>query len=192
MKTINNHKACLVLNIDYSPISIINWKTAMSWYFKIKDQKTPAIEIIQFYSNDTIIGSNKNFQLPCVIKINRYVKTQRQSVKFTRKNLFLRDNNICQYCGKKYSFNKLTYDHVIPKCKWYNRKSATSWTNIVTACASCNRKKGDKTLKEAGMELLNIPKQPNFNLRYLPWYADWSRIEYRDEWSTFIPQEFYK
>ena len=82
MKTINNHKACLVLNIDYSPISIINWKTSMSWYFKIKDQKTPAIEIIQFYSSDTIIGSNKNFQLPCVIKINRYVKTQKQSVKF--------------------------------------------------------------------------------------------------------------
>lgn len=183
------HKPCLVLNLDYSPISIIDWKTAINWSFKIKDQKQPMIDIIKFYNNDSIQGCNKLYKIPCVIKVNKFIKYTNRQIKFSRKNLFLRDNYTCQYCGKQFNVNKLTYDHVIPKSKWQNKSSPTCWINIVTACTWCNRQKADKTPHQANMSLLLEPKQPKFNCKYLPWYQALATIEYIPEWTMFIPKE---
>lgn len=187
MKT--KHKPCLVLNLDYTPISIIDWRIAITWYFKTLNKKRPVVDIIQYYSNESIIGCSKAYSIPSIIKLNNYVKSNRHSVKFSRKNLFLRDNNTCQYCGKKYLPHKLTYDHVIPKSKWNSNKSATSWENIVTACNFCNRKKGDKTPEQANMKLLSIPRKPSFSYKFLPWYDTMTNIGYISEWSDFLPTE---
>jgi 5-methylcytosine-specific restriction endonuclease McrA len=63
----------------------------------------------------------------------------------------------------------LTYDHVIPKSQFYpDKKDATNWLNITTACVKCNRKKSNKTPEQANMKLLNIPKKPFYEPRYLP------------------------
>lgn len=187
MKT--KHKPCLVLNLNYSPISIIDWKTAISWFFKIQGQKQPIIDILQFYQNEKVQGCGKLYKIPSIIKINRFIKHQNYNVKFSRKNLFLRDNYTCQYCGKQYHTNKLTYDHVIPRSKWKQKSSPTSWGNIVTACHICNRQKADRTPNQANMSLLFEPKQPKFNLKYLPWYQILSNIEYIPEWKIFMPKE---
>jgi 5-methylcytosine-specific restriction endonuclease McrA len=187
MKT--KHKPCLVLNLDYSPISIIDWKTAISWSFKIQGQKQPMIDIVQFYQNERVQGCSKLYQIPSIIKINKFIKHQNHNVKFSRKNLFLRDNYTCQYCGKQYHINKLTYDHVIPKSKWKQPNSPTSWGNIVTACHICNRQKADRTPNQANMSLLLEPRQPKFNFKYLPWYQILSNIEYIPEWTIFMPKE---
>lgn len=183
------HKPCLVLNLDYSPISIIDWRVAMNWYFKTFQQKNPAIDIIQYYQNDKVVGCAKLYLIPSIIKLNTYIKAYKNNIKFTRKNLFLRDNNTCQYCGKKSVPQKLTYDHVIPKSKWNSYKSATSWENIVTACNICNRKKGNKTPEQANMKLLSKPIRPTFNYRFLPWYQTMTNIGYISEWSDFLPVE---
>lgn len=184
-----HHKPCLILNADYTPISIVDWKTSISWYFKTKEENQSIIDVVKFYNSDKIIGCGKQYNIPSVIKLNRYIKMYKKQVKFCRKNLFIRDNNMCQYCGKREHFSKLTYDHVIPKSKWNFPHSATSWDNIVTACSVCNRKKGNKTPEQANMKLLNKPKQPLFNLKYLPWYQVLSNMEYISEWSLFIPKE---
>lgn len=182
------HKACLLLNVDYTPVAIIDWKKSICWYIKIQEQTYPNVDILA-YHDEYIIGLNNQYRLPSVIKSNTYIQTYRKYVKFSRKNLFLRDNHTCQYCGKQYHHLKLTYDHVIPKSKWRNQTSPTCWQNIVTACCKCNRKKANKTPEEAGMALLNKPKVPTYNHKYLPWFHALSNIEYTPEWENFIKTE---
>lgn len=182
------HKSCLLLNIDYTPVSIIDWQKSICWYFKIQQQNYPSVEILS-YHNEYIIGLNNQYQLPSVIKSNIYIKTQRKYVKFTRHNLFLRDNYTCQYCGKQYGKVKLTYDHVIPKSKWLHTKSPTCWHNIVTACYRCNRKKSNRTPEEAGMPLINKPKMPSYHHKYLPWFHHLSNMEYVQEWKPYISMD---
>tara|TARA_B100001094_G_C18179314_1_gene799860 strand:- start:352 stop:921 length:570 start_codon:yes stop_codon:yes gene_type:complete len=163
-----SHSAsCLILNADYSPIGIVNWQKAMVWAFKLKNNESN-IEIVEYY-NDYIIGSNQNYKIPAVIKTSKYFKIHGVAVNFCRKNIFIRDNYTCQYCGVKQPYNVLTYDHVIPKSKWnIKNKSATCWTNIVTACVKCNLKKSNKTPKQAGMRLITKPYEPKKSNKYLP------------------------
>ncbi len=163
-----DHEDCLVLNADYSPIGIIDWRKSMIWAFRYSQFDYSGIEIIEYYDNDYIIGSNKQLKIPAVVKTSKFFKVQGHSVIFSRKNLFIRDDYTCQYCGIKLAINQLTYDHIIPKSKWTdNKKLATSWTNIVTACFKCNCKKGSKTLQQAGMKLKKTPIIPQKTRKYL-------------------------
>lgn len=164
-----NHKACLVLNSDYTPIAIIDWKKAMVWSYRSCHNSTCVpMDIIEYYNQDYIQTIGTQLLLPAVIKTKQYLKLHKQSVNFSRKNLFTRDNYTCQYCGLRYSQNELTYDHVIPKSQWASKSiSPTNWTNIVTACARCNRKKSNKTPSQAKMKLQNQPIRPISNYKYL-------------------------
>ena len=75
----------------------------------------------------------------------------------TNKTLFGRDRHVCAYCGGHFSPGKLSRDHVVPVSKG----GVDIWTNVVTACISCNTRKGAKTLEQAGLELLYVPYEPN-------------------------------
>lgn len=167
----SKHKSCLVLNADYSPIGIIDWQRAMVWYYRYYYTKKPSIDIIEYHDNDYVIGIDQKFSLPAVIKTTRYFRINNTSVNFSRKNLFIRDNHTCQYCGCSYSINQLTYDHIIPKSQWEKDSSPTTWTNIVTACKKCNAKKGNKTPTQANMPLMNKPYVPQKAPKYLPLYS---------------------
>ena len=81
-----------------------------------------------------------------------------KSVKYSRKNIYSRDNYTCQYCREHFQKDLLTLDHVIPKSKG----GKSNWTNIVTCCKSCNSSKGDKLLKDLGWELLKKPTSPRW------------------------------
>lgn len=94
-----------------------------------------------------------------------YKIDKRRKPKFSRKNLFLRDRCICQFCGKKFPTNELTMGHVIPKSKGGD----VSWTNIVLACVPCNHGMADRTPEQAGMKLIRKPFVPsNEDLRLSP------------------------
>ena len=101
---------------------------------------------------------------------------------------------MCQYCGENKDLSQLTYDHVVPKSQWdYSKNgSPTNWTNIVTACLSCNRKKGNKTPKQANMPLLNLPHKPSKSIKYLPLKTYLSKIkdEIPPEWMNYLPQSY--
>jgi 5-methylcytosine-specific restriction endonuclease McrA len=188
-----HHKQCLLLNADYSPLSIISWQKAIIWSIRFQDNYKYGIEIIDFYKNDYINGVDKKYPIPAVAKTHRYLRINSQDIKFSRKNIFIRDNYTCQYCGKQYYINNLTYDHVVPKSKWKDEKSSpTCWTNIVTACIWCNRKKANKTPKEAEMPLRNLPIKPNKNLKYLPIVDTMATMKETmpSEWLVYLPQSF--
>lgn len=185
----DQNSKCLVLNADYSPLGIISWKRAMIWSVQYDHRSPMSIEIVDFYKNDFIAGANgKQYQIPAVVKTNRYFKLHHQIVNFSRKNLFIRDNYTCQYCYLQKDINSLTYDHVIPKSVW-DRKlgSPTCWTNIVTACVACNRKKANKTPQQANMKLQTIPCAPNKSYKFF--YIN-EYILHMSETTSNIPEEW--
>lgn len=188
-----NHKECLVLNADYSPLAIVSWQRAIIWYFRNQNEPNFGIEIIDFYSDDHIHSINKNYPIPSVAKTKKFFKINHQDIKFSRKNIFVRDNHTCQYCCAKFHHNELTYDHVVPKSKWdYNHGSPTVWSNIVTCCLPCNRKKGGRTPKEANMPLKNLPFKPRKNPKYLPIAMKLATLKSSipQQWMAYIPQSY--
>jgi 5-methylcytosine-specific restriction endonuclease McrA len=190
MKNENSH--CLVLNADFSPLSIIHWKRAIVWSYRYDNQHPLSIEIVDFYKDDFIHCVNKNIPIPAVVKTKQYFRINSHTVNFSRKNLFIRDNYSCQYCGIRKDIKELTYDHVIPKSTWNNNGSPTCWTNIVTACVSCNRKKGNRTPKEAKMPLQNLPVVPRKTPKYLPITSMLLKIrqDIPSEWSIYLPESY--
>jgi 5-methylcytosine-specific restriction endonuclease McrA len=133
----------LLLNSTYEPLHICHWKRAIVLLLKGK-----AVEVER---NGKELGHG--LHMPLVIKLGYYVKVPRQEIPYTRKNLMHRDDYTCQYCGNK---NHLTLDHVMPR----SRGGKDDWDNVVTACVTCNVKKGSRTPQEAEMPLKHGPKRP--------------------------------
>lgn len=98
-------------------------------------------------------------QVPRVIRLLTYDRIPKDGVKFNRRNILARDSFRCQYCGKQFSANQLTLDHVVPR----SRGGSTTWENVVAACVRCNLRKGDRTPSEAGMRLIRQPRRPDRN-----------------------------
>ncbi|MGO9919852.1 MAG: HNH endonuclease [Isosphaeraceae bacterium] len=106
--------------------------------------------------DDFIRTVHFEIQVPRIIRLLWYDRMPRQTVKFNRRNLFARDGNRCQYCGKKHSTSELSLDHIIPR----SRGGCASWNNIVCASLRCNIRKGGRTPREAGMNLIREPVEP--------------------------------
>lgn len=108
---------------------------------------------------DWVRGVGFEVQVPRVVRLLSYDRVPRNVVKFNRRNIFLRDENRCQYCGNVYGSSHLSLDHVLPR----SRGGPTSWENIVCACLKCNLRKGGRTPQEAGMKLYRTPSRPRRN-----------------------------
>jgi 5-methylcytosine-specific restriction endonuclease McrA len=106
--------------------------------------------------DDWIRTINAEIQVPRVIRLLSYERLPKQTVKFNRRNIFARDNNQCQYCGKKFPTSELSLDHVVPR----SQGGISTWENIVCACVACNVRKGGRTPKEAHMHLIRKPEKP--------------------------------
>lgn len=177
---------CLVLNADYTPLNVISWQRAVSLLLKKEYNLNIDIDFIEFY-NTNIKCVNKSVSIPAVIKTKQYWNISNRKVKFSRKNLFIRDNYTCQYCGLIKDISELTYDHIIPKSQWnYDIGNPTTWLNITTACVKCNRKKANRNPTQARMPILNNPTIPNKQTKYLPSLMYENSISIPPEWLVYI------
>lgn len=138
------NRPVLVLDFSLQPISIRSARRALTLVVKGR-------AIVQ---EDAGYEVCKGIMFPSVIRLKeyRYIPVQIQIV--SRKNVLLRDRNICQYCAKKFSTAELTLDHIMPR----SRGGKDSWSNLVACCQKCNRFKADRTPEEAGMMLLHKPR----------------------------------
>jgi len=130
----------LLLNADaqplnISPLSIISWQMAVKAHFSDK------VSILKTYEDEFIRSQRLVIQKPSVVIANRYIK-KNPKVKFTRRNVYLRDDYTCQYCFEEFPHTLLTFDHILPRS--YGGHS--SWDNVVTACRKCNGEKGNDPL----------------------------------------------
>ncbi len=142
----------LLLNATYEPINVVSWKKAITLLFQGK------VEVIAEYDKE-IHSISFSVKLPSVLRLLKYIKIKNafDRVKFTRYNIYLRDDFTCQYCGDRFKTEDLTFDHVVPVARGGDKR----WENIVTCCVDCNHKKGGRTPEEAGMRLVQQPKAPN-------------------------------
>lgn len=95
-------------------------------------------------------------RVPEVIVLVEYNGRASREVRFSRRNIFERDGNRCQYCGRHLPREDLTLDHVVPR----SRGGASTWENVVVACLKCNDRKANRLPSEAGMRLLRPPERP--------------------------------
>jgi 5-methylcytosine-specific restriction endonuclease McrA len=109
--------------------------------------------------HDWVSTVNFHISVPRIIRLLFYDRLPRTEVKFNRRNIFARDKNKCQYCGKRFPTSELSLDHVIPR----SLGGGAAWANIVCACTMCNVKKGGRTPKQAGMKLVKEPVRPKRN-----------------------------
>jgi 5-methylcytosine-specific restriction endonuclease McrA len=105
---------------------------------------------------DWVRGVGFDLQAPRVIRLVACDRGPRQGLRFNRRNVFARDGNQCQYCGRGFPTSELSLDHVVPR----SRGGSTSWENIVCACVACNVRKGGRTPHEARMQLIRQPVKP--------------------------------
>jgi len=141
----------LLLNASYEPLRIVDWQKAITLWCQGK------VEVISVYDRD-IRSVSVSFKLPSVIRLLRYIKIRKRFdyVPFSRVNIYARDNYSCQYCGENFSVPELTFDHVVP----VSQGGRKDWENIVTSCVTCNRRKGGRTPREAGMRVIHPPRRP--------------------------------
>jgi 5-methylcytosine-specific restriction endonuclease McrA len=143
--------AVVLLNADYTPLSVVKLRRAIKLIMKKK-------AVVVQATGKILENAEKTFSLvvPKVIRLVEYVKAlARTAVVFTRRNVFIRDGHTCAYCGCKPE--KLTLDHIIP----VSRGGRSDFKNCVTACLPCNNRKDDRTPDEAGMKLKIKPKKPS-------------------------------
>ncbi|WP_163378491.1 HNH endonuclease [Cyclobacterium sp. SYSU L10401] len=161
-------KKVLVLNLDHSPVGIVNVQKALVLTLLEKAAPLAHFDYLKIRTVD------RDFAYPAVIRLFEYKNIPYKGVMLNRNNLYKRDQHACQYCGADKS---LTLDHVVPRSKG----GKTSWKNLVTACHRCNTLKGDKTPEQAGMKLKVLPFRPT--LAYF--LAEYAEL-HAEEWLPFL------
>ena len=129
--------------------------------------------------NDETIGLvNRAIRVPRVILLIAYDRVPKRRIRFSRYNIFARDRNTCQYCGRIFSRSELNLDHVIPRAQG----GTSIWENVVCSCHECNRQKGGKTPEQARMRLIAQPRKP----AWIPPLNVPVREVIRKEWVPFL------
>ena len=156
--------SCRVL--DTQTYALYNWEQWIS---------------LPFEDNKSFVQSVKfRICVPEIVVLTEYNHVPRFEVKLNMKNIWLRDGGRCQYSGRRLSLKDATKDHILPE----SRGGGTVWDNIVTCCSDINKKKANRTPKEAGLNLLSVPRKPQWTPLFS---AARSFMKHPESWETFLP-----
>jgi 5-methylcytosine-specific restriction endonuclease McrA len=169
-------QSVLVLNRLYMAIRVVNVRRAMTLLYRelaevvsVEDGQylsydfTDWIDVSQARAafepdrHDWIHTVRFQIAVPRIVRLLAYDKLPRSTVKLNRRNLYARDRNRCQYCGRHCTTSELSLDHVVPR----SQGGITSWQNMVCACIRCNVRKGGRTPDQARMRLITKPRRPS-------------------------------
>jgi 5-methylcytosine-specific restriction endonuclease McrA len=154
-------KRCLVLNADYQPLSpwplsLIDAKDAVHALYRGR------VTVVEEWGDAFFRSPTTSIAAPKVVALREYAPVHGDP-QFCRRSILLRDRYSCQYCGKRFASDALTYDHLIPR----SRGGMTTWENIVTACLRCNSLKADRLPNLFGRKAahgslrpLKMPRRP--------------------------------
>jgi 5-methylcytosine-specific restriction endonuclease McrA len=160
----------LVLNQNYEPLNVCTVRRA----FVLVDRgKAEIIENGRGY----LRSPRQEYEMPSVIRLAYLIRRPRPQGRLTRRDIFLRDGFLCQYCGK--TTKDLTLDHVMPR----HRGGGHHWENVVAACKICNHRKAGRTPEEARMYLKRDPFRPTYS--YFRTFYHY--LEANEGWRKFIP-----
>ena len=159
----------LVLNRSWTAVNISTVRRAVALvyqgYARVVDAADYATYDFDAWTHASLHGPGRclrsvdiRFRVPEVIVLSFFNGGHAKEVKFSRRNILERDRHTCQYCGRRYDRSQLTVDHVIPR----SRGGESTWENVLTACVSCNTRKGSRTLEETGLAALSVPARPHW------------------------------
>lgn len=165
----------LLLTSWYFPIKVLHWHDAI----KMKYEGT--VDVVAEYEEE-VCSVSVTWKMPAVVRLRRNISGKKRGIKFSRPNVYTRDNYKCQYCGRGPLHPKaLSYDHVIPR----SAGGRTTFENIVTACKTCNALKDNLSCDASGMWPRKKPVIP----RQLPLTSPILDLETTpEEWKPFLPQ----
>jgi len=198
----------LLLNAHYMALRVISVRRAFTLLFKRNHESQPIAEVVhvedgRYVSYDfedwaELSAFKQEFEphkhdwvrtvrfpllVPRIIRVLTFSKLPRREVKFNRRNIFARDRNSCQYCGKRFSTSELSIDHVIPR----SQGGTTCWENVVCACLDCNVRKGGQTPAQASVRLMKNPVKPHRN----PGVTLRLRDERYSSWKQFLDAAYW-
>lgn len=159
----------LVLNATYEALNVTSLQRAVKLIFAGK------AEVLHQHER-LLRSATFAMRMPSVIRMLYYIRRPRQQVALTKKNVLLRDDYTCQYCGIR-ADGPMTVDHVVPRCAG----GSSAWENLVCACLDCNNRKNNRTPQDANMHLLRKPRTP----KYIPWIQI-KRHTLPGEWYKFL------
>ena len=176
----------LVLNRAYLPVHITSVRRAMALLYqdiaRAVDEQYRTFDFASWADlgakEDSIGLVGRAIRVPRVILLVAYDRVPRRYVRFSRFNIFARDQNLCQYCGRQFPRSELNLDHVVPRSK--GGKSV--WENVVCSCLRCNRLKGGNSPAEAGMRLIRLPFRP----QWTPFMTETFSLRRYKEWLPFL------
>lgn len=182
----------LVLNRFFQVVQITTVRRALTLLYKGQVKAVTADYATYSFDNwsdipvqpshPSIATPNRHILVPYVVQLLRFDKVPRQEVKFSRANIYLRDQNRCQYCGHRFPLSELSLDHVVP----ISRGGRSGWENVVCACLPCNVRKGNKLLVESVMVLIRRPEKP----RWHPLHRLQGR-PYPEIWKNFLDEAYW-
>ena len=178
----------LMLNRSYLPIHVTSVRRAFALLYQgLARAVNEQYQTFDFDSwsdlsvsvHDESIGLvNRAIRVPRVILLVSYDRIPKRQVRFSRFNIYARDNCTCQYCGKKFPRQELNLDHVVPR----SRGGTSTWENVVCSCQNCNWRKGGRTPAEAKLTLLRTPFKP----KWTPFMQQAFSVARYREWLPFI------
>ncbi len=182
------NSSVLVVNRAFYPIHVTTVRKAFCLLYngiaKVVDSQYRLFDFkswgeLSCCASDEIVGTvDSLIKVPRVIIILTFDRFPKWGVRFNRYNIFRRDRDTCQYCGKTLKRSDLSLDHVVP----LSRGGETTWENVVCSCLGCNKRKGGKIPREAGMSLLKMPVRP----RWGPEFSVSFRSTIHREWLPFL------
>jgi len=176
----------LVLNRNWVPIGTTSVRTAICLIYReaARAVHPEDYSVHDFDSEEEpcIRTVSLRLKVPEVVLLTEYDRFPRRKVTFSRRNIYRRDRQTCQYCGARPPIEELSVDHVLPR----SRGGRSSWTNCVLACLRCNRRKANRTCEEAGIKPLRPPDEP----AWTPCIAI-PLGRRRTSWEQFIAHEYW-
>jgi 5-methylcytosine-specific restriction endonuclease McrA len=188
----------LVLNRLWQAVNVCSVRRALTLVFEghahvVLSDQDGAFQTFNFHAwrdlsqaqphPETVATITFKIRVPRVILLLFFDRLPKKEVKFTRHNIFERDKNTCQYCGRTFERRDLNLDHVIPR----DRGGPTSWENIVCSCIPCNTRKANRTPTEAGLHLVRRPKRP----KWRPFVQVSVELPYHDSWKHFLDLAYW-
>ena len=167
-----------VVSVDHNQYSTYNFE---SW-LEVSEARR-RFETTHYHPDDWIRSVSFELIVPRIVRLLVYDKLPATEVKFNRRNIYARDGNRCQYCGRHFPTSELTLDHIVPR----RQGGESTWTNTVCACVACNVRKGGRPPWGAGMKLIRKPVKP----RRSPVVKLHLRHEKYQSWKQFLDAAYW-
>ncbi len=190
IRVIDARRAFILLAKEIAEVIAVEDGSYVSYPFSTWTELSEFRQEFELNQHDWVRTARISIAVPKIVRVLGYDRLPREQVKLNRRNIYARDGNLCQYCGKTFPTKELTLDHVKPRVQG----GGNAWTNLVCACVKCNARKGGRTPEQAGMRLIRVPMKPKRNpaisLRLgSPKYESWKAFLDEAYWTVELSDD---